>query len=185
VRNPELEGSETRGLVSHEFEARGSQGRVFPHWQYAIPPLSAVTRFYAARKFGYAAIGERLGGNTRQGNGPSSAYCRVLPGIAGYCRVVGPGEIRNAKCGGDGWVKVAGRTASCRLVPLGTAWDRIKIFAGGACTQCWNGSPSGRASNPEFGVRYGKARAAPTIVGGYLVRGQTIVGGIRRELKRD
>jgi hypothetical protein len=34
------------------------------------------------KKIGYAAIRGRLGGNTRQGNGPSSAYCRVLPDIA-------------------------------------------------------------------------------------------------------
>jgi hypothetical protein len=34
------------------------------------------------KKIGYAAIRGRLGGNTRQGNGPSSAYCRVLPHIA-------------------------------------------------------------------------------------------------------
>jgi hypothetical protein len=34
------------------------------------------------KKNGYAAIGELLGGNTRQGIGPSSAYCRVLPDIA-------------------------------------------------------------------------------------------------------
>jgi hypothetical protein len=34
------------------------------------------------KKIEYAAIRELLGGNTRQGNGPSSAYCRVLPGIA-------------------------------------------------------------------------------------------------------
>jgi hypothetical protein len=34
------------------------------------------------KKIGYAAIGELLGGNTRQGNGPASAYCRVLPDIA-------------------------------------------------------------------------------------------------------
>jgi hypothetical protein len=34
------------------------------------------------KKIKYAAIRELLGGNTRQGIGPSSAYCRVLPGIA-------------------------------------------------------------------------------------------------------
>jgi hypothetical protein len=34
------------------------------------------------KKIEYAAIGELLGGNTRQGIGPSSAYCRVLPDIA-------------------------------------------------------------------------------------------------------
>jgi hypothetical protein len=31
------------------------------------------------KKIEYAAIGELLGGNTRQGNGPASAYCRILP----------------------------------------------------------------------------------------------------------
>jgi hypothetical protein len=34
------------------------------------------------KKKDYAAIRELLGGNTRQGIGPSPAYCRVLPGIA-------------------------------------------------------------------------------------------------------
>src|ERR1700722_17395040 len=34
------------------------------------------------KKIGYAAIRGRLSGNTRQGIGPSSAYCRVLPDIA-------------------------------------------------------------------------------------------------------
>jgi hypothetical protein len=34
------------------------------------------------KKINYAAIGELLGGNTRQGIGRASAYCRVLPDIA-------------------------------------------------------------------------------------------------------
>ena len=34
------------------------------------------------KKIGYAAIRELLSGNTRQGNGRASAYCRVLPDIA-------------------------------------------------------------------------------------------------------
>jgi len=50
-----------------------------------MPSILGGGRAYAilrGKKIGYAAIGELLGGNTRQGIGPSSAYCRVLPDIA-------------------------------------------------------------------------------------------------------
>jgi hypothetical protein len=47
------------------------------------PPTTArACLILRGKKIKYAAIGELLGGNTRQGIGPSSAYCRVLPGIA-------------------------------------------------------------------------------------------------------
>ena len=59
----------------------------------ARPAFRTVNRvILCGKKIGYAVIRELLGGNTRQGIGPSSAYCRVLPGIAGYCRVVVPWE---------------------------------------------------------------------------------------------
>ncbi len=35
--------------------------------------------------------------NTRQYAAKELASVRVLPGIAGYCRVMGPGEIRRAE----------------------------------------------------------------------------------------
>jgi hypothetical protein len=42
----------------------------------------AASLILRGKKIGYAAIRELLGGNTRQGNGRASAYCRVLPDIA-------------------------------------------------------------------------------------------------------
>jgi hypothetical protein len=60
-------------------------------------------------------------------------FTRVLPGIAGYCRVVGPGEIRRLRRAQSSRAECevrneAGRTASVRISPPGTAWDRINFF---------------------------------------------------------
>jgi hypothetical protein len=98
---------------------------------------------------GFMRQENKIRGNTRTVRRQYAArnwtFTRVLPGIAGYCRVVGPGEISSAEfevrngagrqCLGSAELLPTFPDGSYRFVPAGTAWYRIKFFAGGACTQ--------------------------------------------------
>jgi hypothetical protein len=74
-------------------------------------------------------------------------FVRVLPGIAGYCRVVGPSEfgVRSAKCG-------MGRVGplTVRLGPPGAAWERLIFFP-----RAKRGKTDQRRAAPPFRVLTG------------------------------
>jgi hypothetical protein len=70
-----------RDFFSHKVFRNRQNGKIRAQ-QELLPTLGRRRVILCGKKIGYAAIRELLGGNTRQGIGPSSAYCRVLPDIA-------------------------------------------------------------------------------------------------------
>jgi hypothetical protein len=84
-------------------ESRGESGRGGD----AAPPYRVCQKAVIAARMTLPLLGDfmrqekRIRGNTRTVRRQYAArnwtFTRVLPGIAGYCRVVGPGEIRGAE----------------------------------------------------------------------------------------